>query len=279
MIEHRTVRTNGISLHVAFAGPPSGRPLLLLHGFPDFWWTWRAQIEPLVAAGFRLVMPDQRGYNTSEKPPGVSAYGRDTLANDAVGILDALRIQRATVIGHDLGGAVAWWIAHQHAERLDKLVVLNCPHPVVMERTLRSNLAQLRRSWYILFFQLPLLPEAYFARADFVPALRWLEKASGCAKEDLAKYRDAWSQPGAVHAMIQWYRAAARVRPYQARNRSILAPTRLIWGTNDIALGEEMAAPSIAGCLEGRVVRVEGAGHWVHQRAAERVNTELLGFL
>lgn len=271
-----------VKLHAVEAGPESGPLVLLLHGFPEFWYGWRRQIGPLAAAGYRVLAPDQRGYNLSEKPHGVAAYGLDRLAGDVLGLLDALGRERAFLVGHDWGGAVAWWTAIRHPERIEKLAILNMPHPRVMQRFVLRDRAQRKRSSYIFLFQLPWLPERRMTAKNFASPEAALAKTSrpGTFSDDeLARYRAAWSQPGAVHAMLQWYRAALRARPARPESTRVRVPTLLVWGTKDRFLGREMAEPSIARCDQGRLVLVDEAGHWVQHEEPERVSRLLLDFL
>ncbi len=156
---HTTVDTNGVRLHVVQVGPETGPLVLLLHGFPEFWYGWKAQIDGLAEAGYRVWAPDQRGYNLSDKPEGVAAYQLDTLVADVVGLIDAAGQQKAIIVGHDWGGIVSWWLAASHPERVERLVILNVPHPAVTRKFIRQYPGQLLRSWYIAFFQLPILPE------------------------------------------------------------------------------------------------------------------------
>ena len=151
-LEFQFVSTNGVRLHVARSQGNHGRLVILLHGFPEFWYGWRHQIPALAEAGFRVWAPDQRGYNLSDKPARVASYGLDELANDMIGLIDAVGKSRAAVVSHNWGGAVAWWVALRHPERIERLVILNVPHPAVMHRHLRRSLTQLLKSW---FFQLP----------------------------------------------------------------------------------------------------------------------------
>jgi len=270
-----------VKLHAVEAGPEDGPLAVLLHGFPEFWYGWRRQIAPLAAAGYRVLVPDQRGYHLSEKPRGVAAYGLDRLAGDVLGLLDDAGRERALLVGHDWGGAVAWWTAIRHPERIEKLAVLNMPHPRVMERFVRRDPAQRKRSSYIFLFQLPWLPERRMRAGNFASPTAALAKTSrpGTFSEDeLARYRAAWSQPGAVHAMIQWYRAALRARPERPESTRVRVPTLLVWGTRDRFLGREMAEPSIARCDQGRLVLVDEAGHWVQHEEPERVTRLLLDF-
>lgn len=151
---------DGLRLHVMLAGPADGPLVVLLHGFPEFWYGWRKQIAPLAEAGFRVMAPDQRGYNTSDKPAGVSAYRLDALASDVVGLMDAVGRESAVIIGHDWGAAVGWWTALRYPRRIARLAVLNVPHPVVLLEHLRRDFRQMLKSSYMAAFQIPALPEA-----------------------------------------------------------------------------------------------------------------------
>lgn len=279
---HCAIETNGVRLHAVEAGPEGGPLLLLLHGFPEFWYGWRKQIEPLAAAGFHVLVPDQRGYNTSGKPRRVRDYDLDVLARDVVGIIDQTGARKAFVAGHDWGGAVAWWLGCHHPERLERLAILNCPHPKVMRDTLLKSSRQRKKSSYMFFFQLPWLPERTFRKNDFALTVRGLQRTSRqgiFSEEDFARYREAWSQPGAVRSMIHWYRAALRSQGKWPPNPGVRGvPTLLIWGARDRNLLREMAQPSIDLCENGRLEFIEEASHWVQHEEPERVNRLLLDF-
>ncbi len=268
------VETNSVRLHVVQAGPADGPLIILLHGFPEFWYGWHSQIDALAEAGFWVWAPDQRGYNLSDKPADTAAYGIDILAADIVGLIDAAGRQKAIVVGHDWGAAVAWWTAIVHADRVERLVVLNVPHPVVMQRFARRDPGQMLRSWYIGFFQLPWLPETLSRLGNWAMTVRSLRMSSqpGTFTEtDLQQYRTAWSQPGAFTAMINWYRAALRNPASRQPSVRITVPTLLIWGARDQFLKREMAQPSIDFCDNGRLVLLENATHWVQHEEAQRV--------
>ena len=278
-LEHRTIATNGIHMHAVLAGPEDGPLVLLLHGFPELWYGWRKQIGPLAAAGFRVVAPDQRGYGGSDKPRGVRAYNLDRLALDAVGILDALGRDKAHVAAHDWGGVVGWWLGIKHPERIERLALLNIPHPKVMARTLWRSAKQRRRSRYMFFFQLPWLPERTLRKNDcsyLEKALRYTSRPGTYTDEDLAVYREAWSQPGAITAMLNWYRAAFRARPRWPESLRVTVPALLLWGTKDRFLGREMAQPSLDLCDQGRLVLFDETTHWITLEEAERVNELLI---
>lgn len=281
-IEHTTIQTNGVALHVAQAGPADGPPVILLHGFPEYWGGWAKQIPALAAAGYRVWAPDQRGYNLSSKPAGLRTYDIDALARDVVGLIDATRREKVLLVGHDWGAAVAWWVAGNYPERLHKLAILNVPHLAVMFRTVWRSWTQMRKSWYIFFFQIPRLPEASLRRKGWTNAIRALKgsaRRGTFTAEDIAGYRAAWSQPGAITGMINWYRAAGRTQGKLRSLGRITVPTLMIWGAKDLALGREMAQPSIDLCDRGRLVFIEEAGHFVQHEEPARVNELLLQFL
>jgi epoxide hydrolase 4 len=281
-LEHSYIETNGIHLHVVQAGPKSGVPVILLHGFPEFWYGFRRQIAALVEAGCRVIVPDQRGYNLSDKPKGVKAYSMDELVMDVIGLIDALEYDKVNLVGHDWGAAVAWTAAIQHPERLQRLGILNVPHPAVMRRFLQRDLEQLRRSWYIFFFQLPWLPEAGMRANDWRGAERALRnsgKIDTFTDEDIEKYKEAWSQPGAMTAMINWYRAAARYPMSIPKDMRVTVPTLMMWGMKDFALSHRMARPSMDYCEEGNLILFPDATHWVQLDAAEEVNHYVIDFL
>jgi epoxide hydrolase 4 len=265
---------------VAAAGPLGGPLVILLHGFPDLSYGWRKQIAYLADRGFRVLAPDQRGFGKSDKPREVPAYRIDELARDVLGLIDASGRERAHVVGHDWGGGVAWRLAINHPERIERFVAVNCPHPSVMMRSLRENPRQLWKSWYMLLFQIPGIPEwrlgGEAGHARLARAVMRSARPGTFSDEDLAVYREAWAEPGAMRAMLAWYRAAFRGGHAPAARRKVPVPTLLIWGARDVFLGRELVAPSLDRCDDARVQFFEDATHWVHLEQAERVN-ELLG--
>jgi pimeloyl-ACP methyl ester carboxylesterase len=278
--ESRYVDVGDVTLHTVVAGPEDGTPVLLLHGFPECWYGWHRQIEPLVDAGFRVLVPDQRGYNLSSKPGDVDAYGIDYLAGDVVGLLSALGHDEARVVGHDWGAAVAWWTALHHSDRLARLVAANVPHPTVFRRNLTRNPRQQLKSWYVLFFQLPSVPERLARLNDWAlptRALRDSARPGTFSSRDVARYRTAWSQPGAYAAMVNWYRAIVRERP-EPRTTRVDVPTRILWGAGDQFLEREMAAESLDFCDDGSLRYFEEATHWVQHEEPEAVAAELVAF-
>lgn len=277
----RYIQTGGITLHVAEAGPRDGPLVILLHGFPEFWYSWRRQIEALAAAGYYVWAPDQRGYNLSDKPAGVRSYSLDALAADVVGLIDAAGRDQAILVGHDWGGGVAWWTASRFPHRVERLVILNVPHGLVLLEHWRRNLRQVLRSWYIFAFQIPRLPEWLARRNNWhkvIDALRKTSRPGTFTEADFEILRQAWSQPGAYRSMVHWYRAILRYRPAVPSNPRIRVPTLLMWGAQDRFLGRELAQPSIDLCDEGRLVFFDDATHWLHHEEAERVSSLMLEF-
>jgi epoxide hydrolase 4 len=268
-----------VTLHYVEAG--EGPLLVLLHGFPEFWFGWRQQIAPLAAAGFRVVAPDTRGYNLSSRPEGVAAYSVDALAADIRGLIRALGASSAMVAGHDWGGSIAWTLATDHPEVVDRLAVLNAAHPHRLQQGLHSP-SQLRKSWYFFFFATPGLPEEVVQARDWHFFRHFLADANPpYTPEELERYVEAWSQPGAAAGMINYYRSSVRESSKQAKaeHPPISAPTLVIWGQRDRYLGEDLAEPD-AGDVPNldRVERLADASHWVHHDEAERVNQLLTGF-
>ena len=304
-LEHRFIDTNGVRLHCAVDG--EGPLVVLLHGFPECWYSWRHQIAAL-APHFRVVAPDMRGYNESDKPAGVRAYAMSELVADVDGLLRAFGEHEAVIVGHDWGGAVAWSFAMERPNATRRLVVLNCPHPAIFVEHLRGNRRQLARSWYMFFFQIPWLPETLLrlggAWAIGAAIRRSTVREDSLTDEDLRMLRAAASRPGALHSGVNYYRAAFRspdaetlwpawLRRFihgdpppailRARPEDwprIHAPTLLVWGEADIALGKELTlgmGPLMAAPLDIKYIPL--CGHWVQQEQPELVNNYLLDFL
>lgn len=287
-METLTLDANGIRFHALADGPPDGPLVLCLHGFPELARSWRHQLPALAKAGCRAVAPDLRGYGQTELR---GPYDMGTLVDDVVGLVGALGRDRAVVVGHDWGGAVAWSVAALRPSVVERLVVLNCPPPAELRRALVRSPRQLRKSWYILFFQLPWLPERRLAanRAEVVArALVGGSHRRGVwPSDELEAYRSAFARPGRARAAIDWYRVAFR-RALRPRRRPsvarVSAPTLVLWGVEDRFLGRELVAPARLrrALVEGNlptVVWIEDAGHFVQNEAPERVNDELVRWL
>jgi pimeloyl-ACP methyl ester carboxylesterase len=268
-----------VRLHYVEAG--EGPLIVLLHGFPEFWYGWRLQIQPLAAAGFRVVAPDMRGYNLSSRPDGVAAYETDRLADDIRGLVHERGAGSALLVGHDWGGTAAWATAMNHPEVVDRLVILNAAHPRKLAQGLHHP-DQLRKSWYFFFFALPELPEAV-VHANYWHFFRhFLHDAHPAyTTEEIERYVEAWSQPGATTGMINYYRSSVRQPPKRAEAalRPISAPTLVIWGQDDRYLGTELAEPDHDDVPNlDRVERLSGASHWVHHDEHEHVTRLLTDF-
>jgi pimeloyl-ACP methyl ester carboxylesterase len=268
-----------VQLHYVEAG--DGPLVVLLHGFPEFWYGWRLQIQALAAAGFRVVVPDMRGYNLSSRPKGVDSYGIEKLAGDVRDLVHERGAQSALLAGHDWGGSVAWATAMNHPEIVDRLAILNAAHPRKLSEGLHHP-GQLRKSWYFFFFALPDLPDAIVHANDWHFFRHFLHDARPAyTAEEMDRYIEAWSQPGAATGMINYYRSSVRTpaKKAEAAIHPIKAPTLVIWGQRDAYLGQELAEPEhddVPG-LE-RVERLPDASHWVHHDDAERVNQLLTNF-
>jgi pimeloyl-ACP methyl ester carboxylesterase len=277
--ESARLPANGIVLHTVMAGPADGPLVILLHGFPEFWYGWRHQLGPLGVAGLRVAAPDQRGYNLSDKPAGIAAYRLDVLADDVLGLADALGHARFAVVGHDWGGVVAWHLAARNPERITRAAILNAPHPTTLRHYAARHPRQLAKSWYAAYFQLPLLPELSLRAGNFWILERVLRQTSAAgtfSPQDLRLYRQAWRQPGGLAAALNWYRALrGGAAPPSA---DIRVPLMIIWGERDAFLESGLADAGLALCTAGAIVRLAGISHWLQHEAAAEVNRLLLGF-
>jgi epoxide hydrolase 4 len=283
-LEFRVFHINGVALHVVLAGPASGKPLVFLHGFPEFWFGWRHQIDHFVSSGYRVIIPDQRGYNLSDKPAGIASYSIDLLAKDVVGVLDTVTDSKAFVVGHDWGAGVTWYLAARYSERVSRAAMLSVPHPRIFIKNFIKNPAQLRRSWYLFLFQLPWLPEHILRRRGWALLVRVLRNTSppGVFSDcDLGEYKKSWAKKGALTAMLNWYRAA-RLRPSKLaldpEASRVKVPALLIWGKNDQFAGEAMARESLQYCDDGHLEIFETATHWVQHEEPAQVNSLLSQF-
>jgi pimeloyl-ACP methyl ester carboxylesterase len=276
--QHREIMTNGIRVHYVRQG--TGPLIVLLHGFPEFWYSWRYQIPFLAAHGYSVVAPDLRGYNDSEKPR--TGYDVSTLIRDIAGLVRGLGYERAVIVGHDWGGALAWAFALQYPQMTERLIVLNAPHPAAFAREMRT-LKQLRKSWYMFFFQIPLLPEFLLGRNHAALIGRMLS-ASAIQKEAfppavLARYQEAMSKPGALTSSLNYYRALFQALGLSQQNRVIEAPTLLIWGEQDVALGIDLTKGLEQWVPHLQVRYIPDSGHWVQQEKPDTVNAWMLEFL
>jgi pimeloyl-ACP methyl ester carboxylesterase len=288
------VNVGAVTLHVAEARPrshdgvvadgseevPPGVPLVVfLHGFPEHWWSWRHQLRAFADAGLWAVAPDMRGFNESDKPEGVGSYDVQLLADDVAGLIRALGRDTAIVVGHDWGAIVAWMFAQRYARMVSRLAILNVPHPSRMIRGF-LRLRQLRKSWYVFFFQLPAgIPERAIAKDNWA-RLRKTFAEDGLAAEDIEAHVNALRRPGAITAGMSYYRSALR-RLFTGRTpkpERIDCPVLVIWGDGDRHLGKEMAEPPARFVPNARVEHIPEASHWVQNAAPEKVSALLLAF-
>lgn len=274
-MKHEFIQVNGIRMHYATEG--EGPLLLLLHGFPETWYSWRHQI-PALAKQFKVVAPDLRGYGETDKPEKISDYLPEVLANDIAGLIRGLGYEKAHIVGHDWGGGVAWQTALRHPEVVDRLSILNCPHPALFARALRNNFDQMKKSWYVFFFQLPYLPEFLF-KLNSHKILKKLFRFSDrpFKEEDAAVYEQSITKPGSFHAALNYYRAALKS---PSPHKQISSPTLLIWGEKDIALGKELTygmEPLFSGSFH--IEYIPNCSHWVQEEQPEKVNRLLTEFL
>lgn len=278
-VEGSYAQLTDVRLHHVDEG--DGPLVLLLHGFPDFWYSWRHQIPVLAAAGYRVVAPDMRGYNLSDKPRGIRNYTLDRLATDMVELIERSGADRAAVVGHDWGGLVAWATAAWHPDLIDRLVILNAPHPDDYARGLRDP-KQLRKSWYTGFFQLPGAP-GILRRNDFAALRKALRSSStdgAFSDEDLGRYVTSWSEPRAIESMLAYYRGAARrVFGRSETLPTVTCPVLVMWGERDRALEPLFATPPPELATNVDVKMFPDATHWIHLDDPDRVNEAMLDFL
>lgn len=278
--QERFISANGIRLHAMTQGE-RGPLVVLLHGFPECWYSWRQYLPFLAEHGYRAVAPDLRGYNLSDKPKGVINYQAPILARDVYELIHALGAEKAVVVGHDWGAAIAWYLAMYYPQAVEKLVICNVPHPAKFAEGIRTW-PQLRKSWYIFAFQLPWLPE-YMMQRDLYGVMEQVMRGSAVRKEafsddDLRVYAEAMSQPGALTAALNYYRAIVRWG-WRLPVQPISAPTQIIWGEEDIALGKELTYGTERHVPDLRIHYIPNCGHWVQQEALQEVQEVLLEFL
>jgi len=276
----RIVRLDNVDLHLVEAGRAGQPPVLLLHGFPEFWWAWRNQIPSLAEAGLHVAAMDMRGYGRSDTPSGVKSVQLEALVGDVVALLEKMGWARIRVVGHDWGGIVAWTLAARYPHLVDRLVIVNAPHLDVMPEVLLRRPGQILRSSYIGFFQLPLVPEAVLSAGRHKllrHALVSTSRAGTFSPEDLDRYAAEWARPGRLNTMINYYRALLRYP--QKRLGKISVQTLILWGRRDHALDEFLADASLLQCDNGVVRYHDHATHWIHLEEPAWVSEKLIEFL
>lgn len=281
-LEHRFASVNGIHLHYVIQGEGS-ELVMLLHGWPEFWYSWRF-ILPELSKKYTVVAPDLRGFNLSDKPKGIEAYQTKHIIEDVKQLVHHLGFQKCYIVGHDWGGAVAWHFATAFPGMTQKLAILNCPHPKLMFKSLVTNPIQLMRSWYMLSFQLPIVPElimSQFLQQLFERNMRgWLYHPENMTDRDIQLYVQAFREKDALTSSINYYRAGLRhgLHP-DVKKKKVKVPTRVIWGRNDKALGVELNK-NLGDVVDARheVRYIDECSHWVQVDQPARVNELLLEF-
>jgi len=282
---HREVHANGLRFHVAECGE-GDRLALCLHGFPEQWFSWRHQMPLLARLGWRVQAPSLRGYGASDRPERRDDYAIELLLDDVAGLIDAARAREVMLLGHDWGGILAWFFALRRLRPLDRLVVMNLPHPGAAASVFKG-FRQLRRSWYAFFFQIPWLPERLLAlrgaQAIGDAFLHMTVQPGRYPDEILARYREAALQPGALKAMLDYYRALLRgggLRRQQALGHPLIeVPTLMIWGEHDTALSKQATVGTDAFVKDLSLRYLPDAGHFVQQDQPEQVNEMLEAWL
>ena len=279
------VRANGLDFEVLEAGT-GDRLALLLHGFPEHAISWHNQIESLVALGYRVWAPNQRGYGATTRPKRVDAYRIARLLDDVAALIDASGARSVVLVGHDWGAAVAWFFAMRAPRPIDRLVILNVPHPAVFLNIVRRSWRQMRKSWYILAFQIPGLAERVLGMGNGSALMRVLEESAcdpSCFSSDEREvYVRQARDPAILCAMLNWYRAAARggmAEQIALGFPAIDVPTLVLWGEEDVALAKATTYGTERFVRDVRIVYLPGVSHWVAQEAPDRVNALLATFL
>jgi pimeloyl-ACP methyl ester carboxylesterase len=276
VIDQQEVQANGFTFTVRTAGPADGRPVLLLHGFPQTSWCWQAQLEALGQAGYRAIAPDQRGYSAGARPLDLGKYGSTHLVADVLGLADALGIARFDLVGHDWGGMISWLIAARHGDRIRSLSVVSTPHPLALRLSLLADDSDLVTP--DLFGQSE-TPEQLLLGSDGTGSgLRKVLTSGGLPAEAVDTYVAAMRQPGALRAAVNWYRAMTGDEV--AHLPGIAVPTLYVWSTGDATLGRT-ASEATAVYVSGpyTYVVLEGVSHWIPETAPDRLNAPLLAHL
>jgi len=280
----RYVRSGGVRIHVVERGPADGQPVLLLHGFPEFWWSWRYQLDALAEAGYRAVAMDLRGFGESDRPAHVADYALPHALGDVEAVVETLG-DRVSVVCHDWGAAVGWLYATLFPHRVERLTALSTPHPSAFAARVRTP-RQLQASWYMFMFLTPGVAEEAMARNGYeLLKLWWYGTAKVPLGEDVVdRYVEMFSRPGALEAGLNWYRAnltvSDLVSDHEVELPPVACPVLVLWGMDDAYLVPEVGRLSQRYC-EGpyRFIELPDTGHWVQQERPDIVNRELLAFL
>jgi len=280
-LNYRNISVNNIYLTVATCGSEKGALLLFLHGFPETGRTsWGHQLRYFCSKGYFVLAPDQRGYNTSYKGKSLAEYDLDFLANDAIGLIKHFNKSTAYIVSHDWGAAVGWWLGINYPEYVKKLVIINVPHLLAFTEHLKTSLTQLRKSWYMFFFQVPLLPELYIKRENFLRLESTMVRSlpNVLSKQEVESYKQAWGVPGALTGMLNWYRQSISGKKQKISELSrVKVKTLIIWGIFDTAL-DPMGPQSLEYCDDGHLEELE-ASHFVQHEKPKEVNQLIHKFI
>lgn len=280
-LKHENACINHINLHYVSQG--SGPLVILLHGFPQYWYTWRHQIS-FLSQYFKVVALDLRGYGDSEKPPKIEDYRLEELATDVKELIYHLGYSKAHLIGHDWGGAIAWFMAARHPVVIDHLIVLNSPYPSIFKKALKTNLKQLMKSWYIFFFQIPYVPEVILKSFSKSMLANFFRSSSvnkeTFSNDDIEMYYENLQKPGVLKSAINYYRAIFQSSSQSHGQVQIDIPTLLIWGERDVALTKELTLGMERYFKQPiRIRYLPEAGHWVNEEVPDKINALILEFL
>lgn len=278
-MEHFFITHQDIQLELRATGPQDGELIILLHGFPENWSTWRHQIQPLADAGYRVLVPNMRGYGQSSKPADFRRYRLDELITDIEAIRQYAGAERFHLAGHDWGAAVAWWYALHHEQHLASLSILNVPHPLAFLNTLKRSPLQMLKSWYIFYFQLPLLPQLTMRIGNGAVLRRILQASSNpgsYSAEDFRLLGESWQQPGCMKAMVNYYRAMLRCLRMPQGDGQLSLPVQILWGEQDIALSLGMAHDSMSFLRRGTLTTFPDATHWLAHDKPQDVSAALI---
>lgn len=280
-IQHLYVRLSNVTLHIAHIGPESGVLMLFLHGFPENWLAWKKQLFYFAKKGFHAVALDQRGYNLSSKPNYIADYRIDILALDVYKLVNYFKQKKVILVGHDWGANVAWWTALRFPEIIQKLVIINVPHPVVMKRTMKTNIRQMMSSWYIYFFQIPLIPEFILSLNNslMLSVLMTNSSRKGSINKQLVSYyRNSWTKP-TIHSMLNWYRGMGLGSDKKLKSIKVRPDVLILWGLQDVFIRKENISPSVKLCANAKLSVFPRYTHWIIHENSKLVNEKIFNFI
>jgi pimeloyl-ACP methyl ester carboxylesterase len=271
ILEQR-IKLPNITLNVAIAGNLDGKPILLLHGYPDAWFGWEKVMKDLTKHDFRIIAPDQRGYNLSDKPKGVKAYYTQNLVQDAIDLMTHFGYDKFDLAGHDYGGYVAWIMALQFPNKVRKLLIISGLHPSILQNAKDLGWQQMIKSWYLIFFRLKKIPEWLLKKNHF--KLLHDNHSFSLNAASRERYTAAWSQANSIESMINYY----RVPPIKIENPFLKMPVLIIWGEKDLYLTTKAAYASLKYCPKGKLQIIKNASHWLILEETDRVVKEMVDF-